>query len=158
MPDSRQGAGWKPASTGRDEDWEAPAEAGSPDYHTGVAREVEFFRQDEPCAAVLIWVYPAWFGEDPETFEVHVTWDWIRGESPANPVGTETWSWTDSAADPSGPYATMAAAENRARYLAGLLSQGSYRDLDRIAPGLFAGAFSWDGARQPEAAAEPAAA
>jgi hypothetical protein len=145
-------AAWRPASTGRDRQWEAPGEAAEPEYHTFIAHEVHFSRQDEPGATAVIWLYAAWYGEEPDAFGVHFTWEWSRADGPD---GSRTWSWTDGGQDQAG-YLTITAADDRARYLAGLLSQGSYRDIARTVPGL-CDALGWDGAR-PAAEAVPAAA
>lgn len=141
---------WRPASTGSDSNWH-PAEELEPDsdYHTGVARTVEFSRPGDPHCAVIVRVYTAWHGDEPAEFAVHLTWEHLRGENPRDLGGTVTWSETAAGAD-RRTHRYAEDADNRARYIAGLLSQAAWRDLGRVAPGLAASILTWNGTPGPQ--------
>ncbi len=129
---------WMPASTRTDHDWEAPG------VTAGAAHTVEYRRADQPASAIIVYLYPAWDDERPGEFWVQYTFEWIRGEDPRNPVGTETWSDCGHA-DLLAGYRTEKQAAAASEQLAGLLAARDYGALDAIEPSLYRDPLEWDG-------------
>ncbi len=129
---------WTPADTGTDADWEAPG------VNAGAAHTVEYRRGDQPGSAVIIYVYPAWYDGEPGEFRVRYTFEWICGEDPGNPVGTETWS-DSGGAELAAIYPCLEDAGAAAARLAALLARADYGALDAIEPGLYQDPLEWDG-------------
>ncbi len=75
---------------------------------------------------------------------VQYTFEWIRGEDPRNPVGTETWSDCGHA-DLLAGYRTEKQAAAASEQLAGLLAARDYGALDAIEPSLYRDPLEWDG-------------
>ena len=129
---------WVPAGIRTDHDWEAPG------VTAGAAHTVEYRRGDQPGSAVIIYVYPAWYDGEPGEFRVRYTFEWICGEDPGNPVGTETWSDSGHADLPAG-YRTEDEAAAAAQRVAELLARCDYAALDTIVPGFYRDPLEWDG-------------
>jgi hypothetical protein len=112
---------WVPRDTRTDSDWEPPGDTAG--LTAGTAHVVEYRRDDQPESAVILYLYPAWYDQRPGGFRVQYTFEWIHGENPDNPVGTETWS--DSGhADLPGGYRT---AETPGRLRQGRAAHGPAR-------------------------------
>jgi hypothetical protein len=146
VPGITEPEGWRPAAAGRipAEDWAAPGEPEDADYHTGTARTVEFRREDQPGSAVLVYVYPAWRGDQPLCYSVHITFELVCGQDPRNLAGTRTWQAVGGGEAPT-PYRSERAADDAARYIAGLLTQAAWHDLSRVDPALYTVPLAWDG-------------
>lgn len=139
--------GWRPAAAGSAGDWpgrpscthpgQAPGDGhlcNSP-VHTSAATTVEFRRDDNRAAAIIVYGYAEWRDECPGVFEACVTSEQVLGDTHS---GILEWRARSS-------YDTQTLAEGAARYIVGLLTQCAFRDLERAAKGLTAGIFTWDG-------------
>lgn len=142
---------WVPRAFRTDADWDPPGDVA--DLIAGTAHVVEYQHDDQPESAVILYLYPAWHQGKPGQIWIQYAWEWIHGDDPAEPVGTEVWT-ASGHADLPGHYPSEDDAGAAAGYLAAALARCEYTAVAVFDPDLYLRPLQWDGIpRETEPAA-----